>query len=338
MLDSLEVRDFQNHRRKRVKLLPGVNCLVGDNGAGKSALMRALIWLFTNSPSGDWMIRHGQEKASVRAVIDGHELVRSKGGRNLYKLDGKRYVSFGTTVPEPIANLVNITSLNIQSQIDPPFWFADTAGKVSRELNAVVDLDVIDSALTHAVSAVRRANQMVELLATQQNDSAKASKALDWVSGASEAFARLSEAYTRSVELSTEVDALESIIEQVDTYVQREQTLTELVERSRPLTSAYEVARGLWRDCRAIEALVGEIEAVEQSAGVYDALSTFGVAVGEARALALQVGKLDDLIDNITEQEQLQCQAQSTATRLREKLAKDSNGLCPLCGQTTSRS
>jgi len=53
MLKTLRGENFQSWRELLMTLSPGVNVIVGESDAGKSAIMRMLRLLITNRPSGD---------------------------------------------------------------------------------------------------------------------------------------------------------------------------------------------------------------------------------------------------------------------------------------------
>ena len=162
MLRKLSLRNFQAHRRLDIGLDPGITTIVGPTDAGKSAVIRALLWLLTNQPAGNEFIRNGSKGTQVTLDVDGHKVSRIRGKANLYKLDGKAYRSFGHDVPPEIAGLLKTGELNTQSQHDAPFWFSDSPGEVSRKLNSVVDLSTIDKVLSAVSAHTRRTKALTE--------------------------------------------------------------------------------------------------------------------------------------------------------------------------------
>lgn len=184
-VEQIELRDFQAHNQLTVDLSPGVTTVVGPSDAGKSAILRALWWVLTNQPGGESFIRDGAKLAQVRVYLDGgrsiHRL-RSSGGRNEYILDGKeKYVSFGAGVPDAVAKLANVGPVCFQSQHDAPFWFAETAGQVSRNLNSIVDLGVIDESLGAAAGRVQRARDRAEQAEEMLTQAVRTRDGLAWV-------------------------------------------------------------------------------------------------------------------------------------------------------------
>lgn len=188
MIESILLRDFQCHHKLRIDLDPLVTSVTGDSDAGKSAVLRALGWTCFNRPSGSAFVRVGAGYSRVDLVVDGRKVVRRSGdGKNEYRLDDGRFSSFGTGVPPPVADLLNLDpTLNFQWQTDPPFWFGLTPGEVSRELNAVVNLGLIDRTVANLASEHRKARSVVEVTEARLAEARKAQKDLAWVGEANE--------------------------------------------------------------------------------------------------------------------------------------------------------
>ena len=87
MIEGLKISNFQSHRDSSLEFSPGVNALVGDSDCGKSAVMRALLWVITNQPQGDahvsnWLKdKKGKVKGicQVSVLLDTGTVTRSRG-------------------------------------------------------------------------------------------------------------------------------------------------------------------------------------------------------------------------------------------------------------------
>lgn len=156
MITHIKISNFQCHKSLRLRLSPGVTCVTGQSDTGKSAIVRALRWAMTNRPGGAAFIRTGAKRARVTIHCDGHKIVRTRGAANTYTFDDRRLVSFGANVPDIVAKTFCVGSVNFQNQYDAPFWFSQTPGDVSRELNAIINLGEIDTVLAN-LSAQSRA-------------------------------------------------------------------------------------------------------------------------------------------------------------------------------------
>jgi DNA repair protein SbcC/Rad50 len=164
MISSIRIKDFQAHKDFELSLDPSITTIQGNTDVGKSAILRALNWVCLNGLAGDSFIREGAKAASVSIVIGKNKITRTKGkGKNTYKLNANVFKSFSTSVPDTIATVLGVSDINFQGQFDSPFWFCDTAGSVSKQLNAIVDLKVIDSSLSWLASKVREAQKVEEL-------------------------------------------------------------------------------------------------------------------------------------------------------------------------------
>lgn len=147
-IDTLEITNFQNHEYLKITFDPELTTIIGPSDVGKSAILRALRWVCLNVPSGVAMLKDGSDGSECALSIDGHiiDRLRKSDGTNTYKLDGQEYKAFGTGVPDAIQKLLCVDSINFVGQKEPDFWFSLSPAEVSRQLNAVVDLGVIDEA------------------------------------------------------------------------------------------------------------------------------------------------------------------------------------------------
>jgi exonuclease SbcC len=181
MLESLLLKNFQAHRRLEIKFSPTVTSIVGPSDVGKTAIIRALRWVCLNEAAGG-LPRHGTKRTVVRMVIDGKSIDRKRSGAgNSYALDGKRYDAVRRDVPPSIRNHLKVGIFNFQGQHDGPFWLSDSAGSVSRELNEIVDLAVIDRTLANVAVRYRSAQADYRITEQRYTSAKEEVQALAWV-------------------------------------------------------------------------------------------------------------------------------------------------------------
>jgi DNA repair ATPase RecN len=152
-------RNIQRHRKIEVEFDQGFNVLVGDNQGGKSAMIRGLYWLFTNSPSGDWMCRRTKKEklttASVKVFFtDGTTVERIKGeSENKYIFNEEEFTGFGTKIPTPIKEYFGKVELDINGvgvipgilmQDEPPFLQQESSILRGGVMNYLTGVSVID--------------------------------------------------------------------------------------------------------------------------------------------------------------------------------------------------
>ena len=182
--EYIEIENYQKHAEMRVDFDKSITTIIGVTDAGKSAVLRAIRWVCLNLPAGTAMLRQGADGVVCRLGVDGHVVQRSRlaNGINSYSVDaGEPLVAFGTGVPDVVRDLVQVDQINFVGQKEADFWLSLSSVEVSRRLNAVVDLGVIDDAHERIGKLVWRGQESVRVSA----DELEAAKArvgeLEWV-------------------------------------------------------------------------------------------------------------------------------------------------------------
>lgn len=161
MIERLTLRNFQAHEKLTIEFSPEVTTIIGRTDRGKSSIIRALKWLVTNKPGGTAFIRHGAPEAKVILRVDNRTVKRVRGMENKYVIDKKTLKAFKHEPPEEITNLLSLGPQNFQAQHDAPFWFAQSPGEVSRQLNQIINLGAIDKTLANLNAKLREAGARV---------------------------------------------------------------------------------------------------------------------------------------------------------------------------------
>lgn len=167
MIQSIELKNFQSHKKTKIDFDPGVNIITGPSDSGKTAVLRAINLAINNRPSGNAIRSTWGGKTEVKIYTDDGAIVRSKDKAEEYvlHLDGGSietepiiFHAFGTNVPEEISKFLNMTDINFQSQLDAPFLLSDTPGAVATHFNKIARLDKIDTATANINKWVRELN------------------------------------------------------------------------------------------------------------------------------------------------------------------------------------
>lgn len=306
MLTRLTIRNYQKHRDLVVNLAPVV-AITGPTDAGKSSVIRALQWLCQNRPDGQAFIHRGSKETTVELQVDGHSIVRTRGNdTNTYALDGKPFEAFGRgNVPPEIAQLLNINDVNFQTQhpspggspSDPLFWFSLSAGEVSRQLNAIVDLGQIDAVLSYLNAVVREANSRKSLcherleIAREQKRALAAIKSVD-------------------ADLKT-VEALHQNATQTATIAT---LLHEKVQRAATIRL---------RSQNALKSLTAVQKDFAHLEGLYEQHKVTSSSVGRLAMLLAQAGTAQAQADK----------AKTQLTELQTEFDAQMKRACPLCGR-----
>lgn len=271
LIERLRCRNFQAHDHLDVAF-DAVTTLIGASDVGKSSVVRALRWCALNLPRGTDFITHGADSCSVRLDVDGRAVVRRQGKENLYRLDDQTYRAFGHNVPDPIMQVLNLSDLNFQMQLDPPFWLGLPPPQLSRELNVVVNLECIDTALSNVAAEARRAKVEVEVAEERLTQAQKELDALDWVPEMLDKLGKIEATHARACEVALQRDRLESLSQ---TYAEAKRSRQNASQASGAASKALE-AGAKWEAAterrRRLESLRDELRnSVQEAAQLREA-------------------------------------------------------------------
>ncbi|MBW2632192.1 MAG: hypothetical protein JRC90_10655 [Deltaproteobacteria bacterium] len=167
MLKGIRIINHRSNHSLKLLFSKHVTTICGESFQGKSNVLRALKWIALNKPAGISFISWGHKESSVLLATDKHRVRRTRSkSKNTYELDKQELHAFGNSVPDSVQNALRLSDLNFQTQQEIPhgsgplFWFALSSGEVSRRLNAVVNLDLIDRIQTNAQKKLRTAQTL----------------------------------------------------------------------------------------------------------------------------------------------------------------------------------
>jgi DNA repair protein SbcC/Rad50 len=332
MIESVHLRNFQCHKDLLVELNSHVTTIVGPSDAGKSAVIRALRWAALNVPVG-CMIRDGAKQASVELIVDGRRIVRIRGSENSYSLDGKEFRAFRSDVPDEIATLLNLTDANFQGQHDPLYWFSSTAGDVSRQLNDVVNLAVIDRTLAEAARQVAKCKTVLENAEENLSRSVAEKNELKWV-----------------VEADDDLKVAEAIEKKWIGLKSESERLSERIKTIRAVKSEAERNRAIANDSeRLLENMVvlgkaskAAAELAKLITAAREAETRKNVEIPDLSALEAIVELLKDrrertrilskLLNEVWTADENKGEAKRAFQKALDELESKTEGICPLCG------
>lgn len=173
MIESQEIINFQSHVHSVINYTGGLNIITGSSDSGKSAILRSLLWVVNNRPSGDsirnWLAK---EKDSIKVSVNlSNKAVVSKErkqGKQSYQLiknnEPRAFDAFKSDVPAEIQDEFNLSEFNIQTQHQPYFLLNDSPGEIARKLNDLVGLGIIDTLFKNLNSKVLSTDREIKSL------------------------------------------------------------------------------------------------------------------------------------------------------------------------------
>lgn len=338
-IERLQIRNFRTHEKLDIDFSPLVNSIIGRNAIGKSTIIRAIRWVVRNKPAGDSVINWDADKAAVRLIINKNKITRTRGKNiNTYRLyKNKPYKAFRNEVPEDIKKIINLSDINFQGQHEAPFWFSETAGEVSRQLNAIVNLEGIDNTLKNITSALHKSRTAIEIIEerlvkiTAQQDSLvyveKMDEDLKGVEHVQIQYQEKAVELTRLRDISKLVrihaskrkNALESIVDG-QKALSKGQTYRKLAIQAENLSKVVKLGGSLLITINKRPPSLNQLEIFEK----------------RQETIINRYNELKNLIYKIETHRKMKCQLTEDLREYKKEMKKIAKGRCPLCGAKTS--
>lgn len=336
MIEQIILEDFQVHKRRVLKLSPTVTTLVGDNHSGKSACVRGLRFLCLNklNRKAAKYIRFGKKSLKITVVVDGHVITRSAGRVNQYTLDGKVFSAVGRKpIPPEIEELINVSPLNFQTQLDGPFWFGDTAGDVAKKLNEIVNLTSIDRTLATVKSLLTKTTSEVELTKSRLSEAQARKDQLAWVPDFLADVERLRTLQKSARKTRQAARKLRFIARKVSSAANLNKTLTRALRDADSVIKKGRAAQDKDREAARLEEAIMALDAalLEAKMDVPD-MARLEKVKKWADGVAGKASRLDYLIRDCEKHQQEAIRCERAVAELEAEMQKKAR-LCKLCGQ-----
>ena len=223
MIKSLHIHNFGSNKKVDIKLDRHVTCITGESYTGKSWILRALKCISLNQPTGIRYIKWGTKKSTVAVHIGKHNIKRERSKTtNKYFVDGRKMEAFGSgKVPDSISRLFNITNINFQKQQEMPhgegplFWFALTPGQVSKHLNRIVNLDLIDRILYNLQSESRSAKSILVVYRTRRKEAKQRVSELAFVTHIKQEWSIICNLNKKADKYEAQTDTLKRLVDEI---------------------------------------------------------------------------------------------------------------------------
>lgn len=335
MISTIQIKGFRKHKKLKLEFDSAVNSIVGSSYAGKSTVLRAIKWVTENTPAGTSIITWGKNRASVKLTVDKKQITRTRSKSiNKYTLDEKEYEGFGMSVPQDILTLVNTNKINWQAQHDSPYWFNETAGAVSRKLNAIINLHIIDSTQSNLRAKLQTAKAQSKIIESRLNEAKSEAQATAW-----------------SIIAETELEAVQKIQKQILSTCKKRSRIDEINKRaiahayvrknrSRFVSDAQPVlqialrTKKISQNCADLSELIKRAEkaALERTKAPpsIDHITHLHEQCGTAETA---VWKIKELIRRADNAEHKKWERKEATKALQERLTKLAGKTCPLCNK-----
>lgn len=268
-IKTLILENFQSHAYTEIELADTLTVIVGETDQGKSAIVRALQWLFLNEPRGVDFIRVGTNECRVTVVFDdGVRLARernSSGSRNRYIIEhpGQEPLileGFGTSVPQEVVDLTGVQRLRVDDatslmlhfakQLEAPFLLNETGAVKAKAIGQLTGTHLFDIAHKRATKDFARMEQDQKRLQGEVERLDKELKGFDDLPELEKAIGKIEKLYDRL----REIEVLQERLGQLNkSWKQNQKTLGELEKTLTALTNLSEAENAVLRAAYATE-------------------------------------------------------------------------------------
>lgn len=331
MITKIELHNFQSHKNTVLDFDKGVNVICGETDNGKSAVIRAIRWVVENQPQGTEKINSNwnedfKEPLSVKLYTEkGYvERIRDKkrNGYNIYKNGEKEIVldAIGKGVPKEVTDFLNVSDVNFQFQLDPPYLLTKSAGEASKYLNEIVHLDSIDKIMSIADSDKRQLSSEQKIVEADIKKLEEGLKDTEWIDEADNLCKRTEKLYEIVDDLNDKQNELEF---QINSYEELELSKIDLTEHNNLIKQIEDIT-------------IPDVTELENSISNYDLYGGQIVDLSEAKKLVNDIDSIiiqdtKELEDSISQYSELSNSVQRYEKELVE-LRDSLPSICPFCG------
>lgn len=345
MIERILLQNYQGWESLDLVLDPHVTVLVGPSDRGKSAVLRAFNWVATNKPPGTEDIRRGCSGGRVRVYLDGgrHITRQRRKDENLYLLDGTALKAFGQGVPADVTALLNISDINYQTQqpagvewraSDPAYWFSATPGNVSRAMNAIVNLEEVDTTLANVGKVARRSKVEADLCLERVRAAKQQRDGLDWVLDADRALRGVEQHDEALGVVQARADKLAAMVRNVARAEDHATSTRDRAEAAERLLGLAATAGKAGAATGRLRALCEKITAAQAAAAVVvPDTARLDAAWDRLQGTHKRRAGLARLCGAIKSQEELLWERNKQAAAADKELKKAQSGRCPLCNR-----
>lgn len=344
MIKSVCIKQFQKHKNTTLEFADGLNVICGESHNGKSAIIKALLWVLTNKPSGTAFRRigHGGEDTSVKIEFTDGIVERVRGDkRNCYVFDNEEYKAVRTDVPAEIQHFININECCLQSQFVPHYLLSDSPGEVARTLNSIVGLEDIDKANKHVGRIIMEANSQAKFIEGEIEKYTKSLERYAKLPDMEETLKYIEAQKTATEELQTFCDGLEAtsrsirtledlLLKKCDVLIKHEEEVNRLCKIHADLKQSELVIQDLQlaiEDIKVVEEEGKEAEVLLCYTNDIDAiLEKMEILAEEEKDLKV----LAEIIRDMSSCHEGMKKADTKLSKLHAE--QDKIDVCPLCG------
>lgn len=213
MIQKISLQNVQKHSFLEFELSPRITCVLGDNGSGKTTIMRAVKWCTQNRPAVTKMLKRGQDCVDVQIITDRGRITRynsSSANGLILDIDGHvtTFERLGTTTPEKIKDVLNLSDINFQHSGDRHFFVNKTESERYNYLMEALGIDDL-------TEIVKKLNEKIRELQKREGTISESTARLNALHEEAEKFKKIPEMKNNLMERIAEEKKLEDTLHEL---------------------------------------------------------------------------------------------------------------------------
>lgn len=241
-ISTIIIKNFQSHRHTVLNLDEHVNVILGSSDVGKTAILRALGWVFFNEPQGTAFIRAGETSTSVELIYsDGYSVKRIRNKKfNGYHInhpdfdEPKKLSGFGSSVPEEIQEITGVRKFEIADKIESPityqtqlegaFLLSESSIKKAKAIGAISNVNIIDRAIQIANSNIKEFRKNINTSEEALKNSEEQIKEYDNLDERKQNLEKVKDLYSELIQKNKMNENLSVLNQRLDNNIERIKT------------------------------------------------------------------------------------------------------------------
>lgn len=280
---EIVLHNYRGYKHTVIPITAGLNVIYGEGDAGKSALEKALRWCLLDERQkrfarNNILTKGGKIKSNeevyVQVTFDTGDIIRRGADSttpNLYWIGhiDKPYEEWGAPiknfkeVPDEVKQTINLSDVNVDKQFDSHFLLSQKGSEIAKDLNKMVNLEIIDTSLSnakHFVTKVKKAKENTEFnLATYEKDLESYSY-LEEMGQAITEVEQMVEALAEKKEAMKEVGLLLNTLDEAD---ESRQKCNQIMAFQKPVEELYELISKmdtLYNKCEEVDSMLSKLQ------------------------------------------------------------------------------
>lgn len=353
-IESLKLKNFGPWKNQGFSFHPGVNVIIGESGHGKSAVLKALDMVMNNKipksaqgPLG--FITRPEERGKIGEVEISmvtdqviNKIARRKGKSvNEYQLnDDAPQKAIGTGVPDHIAKIINMKSVNYHKQKHLPFLLDEKPGQVAKQLTDIINLQEIDESVSLATKTAKENRKILAQYEQEQQDLSEQIQQLRYVQDFKaevDAYLQFRAEYNKKVNLFNQIS---DIVYQIEELQHQTKQFDGILSLSDDYDAVSELSAQIESESDKFDQVVAIVEQLEYLQAKQNRCNQLIELEKEIRQIEQhqqdiqdRINKLNNVAGIVNDIQVFDNQISDLDYQIKHNQEKLSKMSCPLCGR-----